>query len=286
MLQDTDSEHVTAPAARHKPIPKIERYKWTLKDSPGRFAWINKHELQLDPEYQRQRISEPRIRAIASEFSWVAFGTLSVAHRDGDLFIMDGGHRWKASKLRIDIDKLPCMIFETMNQIVEAQGFIDINVNRRAVGMSERWNAMIIAGDSVALKLRDLIAKTGHFMAPGSSDPKAVQCVHSLYTKAKQDWDRIARLWPVIVQVCSGNPISQRLIFATFYVEGLLAANNKSLAAGVYLKRLLAAGYDEITTEINRVVAIRGQAGDRACAEGLLEILNFRVREENRIELK
>src|SRR5689334_6103185 len=82
--------------------------KLTTRDRPGEFAMIDKTKLNVDLSYQR-KTTKSRVDKIREEWSWIAFGAVSVALRgDGEWFVMDGQHRVLAAMMRDDIKEVPC----------------------------------------------------------------------------------------------------------------------------------------------------------------------------------
>lgn len=91
---------------------KVEKYRWAKSSSPGEMMHLSKDELNLDDQYQRERVSEEAVVKIARNFDWALFGVLKVARRtDGTLWVFDGGHRLRACFYRSDIKTIPCIVF-------------------------------------------------------------------------------------------------------------------------------------------------------------------------------
>lgn len=122
---------------------KIERYGWKVRDEKGNLEWLPKNNLHIDKAYQRNLSEEKRLR-IASNFSWIAFGALSVALRpDGTFWIIDGSHRHAAAMSRSDIKDVPCVLFSTVGDGVdEANGFLALNTARKPLEYLDKFNAL------------------------------------------------------------------------------------------------------------------------------------------------
>jgi hypothetical protein len=120
---------------------KLSHYKWKTKNNQGEFVMIDKNELFVDHAYQRDKINEVRINAIASDWDWVMCGALSVSERDGKLWVMDGQHRKLAADKRSDIKMLPCMVFDLDSQQKEAGAFVGLNSQKTAVSSARTARA-------------------------------------------------------------------------------------------------------------------------------------------------
>src|SRR5947209_4476745 len=111
-------------------IRSVERV-CAAEDQPGEFRMIHKGDLKIDDGptgYQREALSPEKIDAIRRDFYYAAFAALVVALRpDGTFWILDGGHRWRASLGLDSITHLPCLVFKVASISHEAGVFRKIN---------------------------------------------------------------------------------------------------------------------------------------------------------------
>lgn len=124
-------------------MDKVERYNWAKTGDNGKTAWVEVGDLYVDHSYQRPQVSLQNTRAIASEFSWLLFGSLVVMQRsypDGKMYIVDGQQRWLAAKLRNE-KKVPCRIFASDGPSHEAQAFLDLQLRRVRVSAVAQFHA-------------------------------------------------------------------------------------------------------------------------------------------------
>lgn len=254
-----------------------------LKDAPGELVWINKADLTVDHSYQRNNSAE-KARKIAANWSWLAFGVLTVAWRKTDIWaVVDGQHRHAAAMLRPDITDLPCLLFEEeVGVAAEAEGFATINTTRRPLHAAEVHKARCIAGDPVSLLIDRLVTENGRTVATYSG-PTTVACVSSLLMLAKQDQRALVALWPVIANTCEGHAISNRIVGGMHYLETRML-DKASLTETRWKKRLAEVGVPALNDAMNRFQAAYARGGDRIWALGVREAIDHGLR--NRLPVK
>lgn len=64
--------------AHNGKMSKIDRYNWTIQDTPGEMKFIHKASIEIDHSYQRNA-NETKLTAIARDWSWIACGAIVVA---------------------------------------------------------------------------------------------------------------------------------------------------------------------------------------------------------------
>jgi hypothetical protein len=142
-------------------LNKVERYEWLpLSDGP-QLRTVPVSRLKVDHAYQRTEVFERAVLKIAREFSWSKFGALSVADRDGELFITDGQQRFTAVKRRGDIDRVPCVVTKSDGVQSEAMAFIGINTNRNFVRAYAKYRAALTAGDPLHSMVQAMLDARG-----------------------------------------------------------------------------------------------------------------------------
>lgn len=244
-------------------------------DRPGEFAMIHKDKLTVDERYQRDSAkAKAKVADIARNWSWIAFGALSVALReDGEWFIMDGGHRWQAAKLRPEIGELPCLVYDLDDIRQEAQGFLDINTARKQMASLARFKAKIIIGDKAALVVDELLTRAGLVPQEGGS-PGGVSCVGVLMDLARDDELVLRRIWPILVDLLRGKRMTQYHAMAMWQLEKNLE-DGQTLTEKNWRDRIMAVGAEEIMAAISTAAAYHQVArGRNACAIGLANALN------------
>ena len=249
-------------------------YPWTVKNSPGEFLMIPKAELEVDPAYQRNNISQRRIDELCRAWDWIACGCLVVALRDDNKwFVMDGQHRKLAADLRSDIQQLPCLVFETTSRRDEALGFLAINQGRQVVGCLDRYRAQLLAGDKPAFALEMIVRSTGHRFGHTAS-VRTVSCVQSLYKLVQEDRERLARLWPLLAELHPDGPMTDAVIKGLWVVDKWLAKEGRTVTGSPYREKLVALGGKGLNHEIRREIALIGQGGVRVNGCAIAKYLN------------
>lgn len=252
-------------------ISKVDRYSWQIKDCPGILAMMPKSALQIDPEYQRE-VNKTKVMNIVRRWSWIACGTIAVARRDGGaLYVIDGQHRVAAAMLRVDIKELPCIIFETAEMREEARGFLDANTFRKPLTAFNRFKALLADKDEAALFVNDLIEESGRGLWDGKKN--TVRCLTRLLSHAQNNREALTRLWGMIDEICGENPIHNRLLDALIHIEVRLP-DGESLVKARWKNRLIAIGYDELISGINKASVFYENGGSRVYAQGVLATLN------------
>jgi hypothetical protein len=258
---------------------KIDRYKWTMVDSPGEMEMIDKGLLEIDPVYQRPE-NQDKVKAIARDWSWIACGALIVALRpDGSYYVMDGGHRASAAKLRADIKRLPCVVFMTECVEEEARGFLNANTLRRPMTMLEKFKALVAINDPIAVKVKDLIREAGYRIETSvKGGCKCVLCVKTLMDCYRTNPTVFMRVWPLILELCEDNPIQERLVQSIFYIESKMERQNLSLTVQPWKGRLLRLGYIGAINAAAKAAAYYSKGGPKVWSDGIVTALNVKTR--------
>lgn len=256
----------------HPGADKVTRYNVTVRNVPGEFVMISKQELEVDSAYQRNRINQRRVDALARTWDWIACGCLVVALRDDNKwFVMDGQHRKLAADQRDDINELPCLVFETTNRREEAVSFLAINQGRVVVGSLDRYRAQLISGDKTAFAVEAMLKSTGH-RAGETASARTVSCVQCLYNLANEDRARFERLWPLLAELHPDGPMTDMVIKGLWTVDKWLG--ERSVTETPYREKLLVIGGKGLHHEIRREMAVIGQGGSRVAACAIAKHLN------------
>lgn len=258
-------------------VSKRERYNWTTIDKPGEFAMIEKHSLKVDQSYQRKH-SDTKINKMASEWSWVACGAISIALRhDGEWYVMDGQHRVLAALKRDDIIKLPCMVFDVEELADEARGFLATNINRKAMTMVDRFKAMLMTEDHYARVVNELVISTGRHVGLGGT-PNAFSAVQITLQCAREDEAALRRIWPMIAELCTDKRVIQHLIAGMWYLERHMRPG-ESLSSTRWRNRIIQVGYEAVLASIDQSAAFYGGGkGLKNCALGIVQAINKGLR--------
>lgn len=161
-VQSKPTKCKAAPTQKAK--PSATRKLAPPKGMPPSIEMRNPGELRVDDSYQRSidtRPSQALIAKIAGEWDWRMCLPLVVSKRDDGLFVIDGQHRLSASKMRGDIQYLPCCVFVFESVAEEAAMFVAMNRERRAVNRLDDFHAARASGNEDALAITRLIEGAG-----------------------------------------------------------------------------------------------------------------------------
>lgn len=270
----------------HNGMSKVERYGWKIISKAGTFEWVDKKDLHFPPEYQReQERQELKIRQIASAFSWPAFGCLCAARRPGDprLWIFDGMGRLSGALRRSDISKVPVMIFDINSLPEEASAFLGANTLRKPVTAVDKFKPQILSGDKHAALVEKLITSAGR-RAANFGGPTTVSCVALLMRLAKQDEKRLERLWPLIVDVCNGQRMAERVVEGLFWIDRKMVGP-ELLTDARWRRRIMQVGYEDLIHGATKAAAYYAKGGSTIWAKGMVDAINRGLREDNRLRL-
>lgn len=127
-------------------------------------------ELQVDHQYQRSleaRASQRLINKLAQHWNWDLCQPLVVSRRsEGELYVIDGQHRWEAAKMRGDIAQLPCVVVEYRSAADEAASFVNLNQQRRPLSKLDLFKAAVASEDKQACAILEAMEYAGLMLAP------------------------------------------------------------------------------------------------------------------------
>lgn len=270
------SEMATVFGKQSQTITKVERYGWTVKDSPGEMMRLSKHLLRVHPAYQRHAI-DSKVKMIASAWSWLACGTIIIGKRGGEYWVIDGQHRVMAAKSRSDIDCLPCLVFETGGVEQEARGFLDANTGRKPVSSIDKFRASIAAGDEVAIYVDSVFRRLG--VVPRSTATRAmeIKSVAWAMTRANENRDAFASVMELAAELCREITLHEMLLDGLYYIHtnSGISINNTRLR-----DRLKRVGAVKLIESAKRASAYYARGGARIWAEGMLSEINKGLRDK------
>jgi hypothetical protein len=253
-----------------------------LINKPGVFMMISPEVLKVDTQYQRP-VSGQRTDRIAESWSWIDCGVLTVALRgpsSGDYFVIDGQHRLEGA-IRAGIHELPCMVFESREVADEALTFVNVNTNRRAVTIVEKYRAMLKYNDPGALyvekllKIANRVPESGG-QKSGTQRAGTIMCLDFLLQAVDRYPETLDKIWPLMIELCDGELMTKRLLAGFCYIERFLT--HTSVTESHWRRRILRVGYDKITTSIDETGKFERRYSTAICAQGILRAVNQGLR--------
>lgn len=258
---------------------KIERYGWTTKDDRGELAWVDKNALSVDDSYQRPS-SNAKILNLASEWSWVGCGVIVVSRRDGKMFVVDGQHRVMAALKRSDITHLPAIIFNHSNVTEEAEGFINLNVNRNSLKTIQKFKALVKAKNPAAIAVSELLNKYNITLSKNIAPYSTNSAARLMKTIEKQP-EKTYRVFGMACELCNGDYVSETIIAGLWILDTKI---KDGLNCPRLRKRLFDIGKDRLYTGAKRAAAFFSKGGENIWADGMLQELNRNLKNKFEFE--
>ena len=135
----------------------------------------------------------------------------------------------------------------------------------------EQWNADLVAQDEPTEFANMLIMSSGRSIGE-SSGPTTVRCLSAMVSAARSTRAELIRVWPLVVQVCHGNALHERVFGALMYLECNLSEGHAlQINAGATRFCGLAIMIAGCSTE--RSVVLR-KGGPKVWAIGVMKELN------------
>lgn len=276
-IQDKQNNDFLYPFGHNTPISKVGKYNWKIQDSQGGFMYINKNDLNVDHNYQRDNISNSKIVAMASNWSWIALGAISVGLRDNKYWVIDGQNRTLAAQRRSDIQDLPCIVFNTCTIAEEARGFLNVNTGRKPITSIDKYKASVAANDEIAKYVKESFRKLGIVPKQTTNNPREIKCLDWCISRATEDKIAFFEILSLAAELCENCPIPNILLDGLFYI-------NKHTADGVFDKRInqkiRRIGALGLTQAAKRASAFYVKGGAFVWARGMLEDINKGFRDK------
>lgn len=265
-------------------ISKTQKCKWPAINSAGTFKLIPKAHLQIDVRYQRQEVNLVKTRKIANAFDWRLFGVLAVVARpDGSLWIYDGGHRWRASSYRDEIDELPCMVFAVKSLEEEAKSFIGTNTLHKNVSASELYKAALQAKEPDALQAEAILKTYGYVVYGRDSDKPRFRGIGALRMLIKNNLALTQFVFAVCVEIVGPEGIiTSKLLKAIYLLE---KNSDATVMTQPNIKKLAVYGHEGLHTAMIREKHITGRGSVRVDAKAIVDILNKGKLKKNRMSI-
>jgi hypothetical protein len=258
-------------------MSKIQRYGWMLRDRPGEFMQIDKNELQVDYEYQRDKVIQEKVREIQSNWSWAGCGCILVAMRqDGTFWVFDGQHRVLAARSRSDIANLPCLVFELDSKTHEAAGFLVANTQRKPVTAISKFKALVMTGDSAAVAVNSMFEELGLEISDNAQGARQIKCVQACLKHAASSTSVLASALRTAIDLEGDEPVHRDMLDGLVWVE----RKYKLLSDPKFIRRLNSISRSDIITAIGRFAAAEGCRGERVSGTAILRCVNKGLRQK------
>lgn len=256
-------------------VTKIDRYGWILRDMPGVFMEIHKRDLNVDHEYQRDKVFVKKVREIAASWSWAGCGAILVAARaDGTYWVFDGQHRVMAARMRSDISDLPCLVFECSDKTQEAAGFIVSNTLRKNVTATAKFKALVMTGDETAVYLSKFFESRGLALDGHSDSAGVVSCVSACMVLRKKVGDDFDCIFDAAAIASAPKAVHKDILVGLAWVHSQhgLCGNR------AFVRRLASVGRDAILDSVGRFAAAEGKRSTNVNGRAVMTAVNKGLR--------
>ncbi len=262
-------------------LDKVNRYAWFSESRPGVFMEIEKHRLNIDGRYQREKISNDKVLTIASEWDWKLFNAISAIRReDGSLWVFDGGHRVRASFYRSDILYLPCMVFDACGVENEAKAFVAAGTMKTNISAHHRFKASICAKEPITLKTKAILDKHGYVASKSDNNKFGFQAISTLVKIVKEDSQLADKVFESCAMIANEDEQITSSVLAGLFLLAKRLNGKVDILASAYVNKLAKKGMAFINVAINREKHIMGIGGARVSAKAILDILNHGKRKK------
>ncbi len=264
-------------------LTRVERYGWTVQDSPGQFMMIDKNVLQFDHDAYQRQANSGKVNEIAKNWSWLACGAITVARRpDGQLWVVEGQYRVLAARKREDIEKLSCLVFDVADIKVEAKAFLTVNSLRKNPTVVEKFKGMVTAEMDEAVFVEGLLEELGR-AARRDIGPTSAGCLGTMIELAKRNKQMLAGVAHLSNDVCKKKGMPGMFIRTLFYIEENIL-DGETVLSGKWRDRLITVGFDDLMEGAKTSARYHCKSGASIWAEGMVKRINKGLRVHLRIE--
>lgn len=269
ILDKTDKS--LAPTPSGVSTLKREKFRWYQGARIGTFTMILKQLLNIDGSYQRGEVSRAKVSEIARNWDWVLFGAITVVLReDGTYWVIDGGHRVRASFFRDDVSSLPCMVYEIGDLSDEAKAFIGRNLMVSSVSAIDRFKASAVAEEPAALKTAAILKAYGLSVKNTATERHELKCVGAICRAVEDDAATAEKVLAFCVAIADDKSLSGSVFRGMYWLVKRLDID----ILGVYGDRLTCHSQKEIEIAIRQSKAELGKGGEAVEAFAILKMVN------------
>jgi len=256
-------------------VAKRTMYKWSDPGDKPIIRWIEKGDLLLSEEYQRDASTKQRVHNIASDFSWSKFCPLAVSQDNkGRLWVIDGGHRLRAVLMRDDIASIPCSVTQSNGLEYEARIFADQAKARKPVGSYDRFKALVVARDKTAMAVNELLIKNGYSAWSNTDKKYTFQALGALTKMINRDPSLAEAVFGFVADMANdGERIPRPMLTGIFHLQEVIG-NKDDVLSKKNADKLRAYGIKGLSAAIKQECIILGKGGERVWAKAILDVIN------------
>jgi hypothetical protein len=246
----------------------------------NKFEKIKPSSIGVDPRFQRD-LDETRAKRLSKALNLSRIGHFVVSRRaDGSMVVLDGQHRLTAMKMRGINEPIYCDVWDGLTLPEEAELFLWLNSDRRAVRVFDKFKARLIAQETSAIEIDGIVKKCGLRIGKAQSSKcvcaiKALEFAHVRHNNLPKTLEVLTRWSDGDPGVYDGKLIKDVSCFLAQFPEVNLSLLSKQLSPY---------SPERILNKINRAQGLRTDDGPRweAACKVLLEIYNYKRRDKLR----
>jgi len=259
-------------------VSKRDKFDWSTGGSTGEFRWIEKNDLNIDSRYQRDQVSESKVRDIARNWDWLLLGCISVIERDdGSLWVFDGGHRARASFFRDDINLLPCMVHKVATVNEEAKAFVARNTMVSNVAAHDRHRASVCAAEPIALTVQSILDDFQLTAIKGGyTASNYISCIGTLHSCVKEDQEDTKKVLRFLLNIAGDRMVVGKVLAAMFTLYRHFKPKFDVIEK--YGDKISRHSQREIEVKIKQFATECGKGGNVIGAKAILEMINYKNR--------
>lgn len=263
---------------RSAAVAKRDKFDWSTGGSRGVFRWIAKNDLNIDSRYQRDQVSEAKVRDIARDWDWLLLGCVSVIEReDGSLWVFDGGHRARASFFRDDVKELPCMVHKVATVNEEAKAFVARNTMVSNVAAYDRYKASVCAEEPIAISVQSILDEFCLTASKGgASGAGYLSCIGTLQSCVKEDAEDARKVLRFLLSIAGDRLVVGKVLSAMFTLYRHFKPRFDVLEK--YGEKIARHSQREIEVKIGQFATECGKGGNVIGAKAILELINHKNR--------
>lgn len=254
----------------------------------GRKQNILKKDLFVDHSYQRDRSLTTELRSYAQNFSWSKFGEIVVADYGKDnpkerYAIVDGQGRWMISLLRQEIGYIPCLIYDLTPESA-AELYYYLNTARKTPTSVEKYKAALVFRDPTAIEINRILLIYG-ITVDRSDIPKTLDSISTCTRYVKISKESFEATINILSEVCQNHRITQYLLKGTFYFIRNIDGIENPEVVDKLKNRMCRVGAEKLNVATFQA-STRLLKGDKAIAECMLDVINYKLTEGSRFYLR
>ena len=238
----------------------------------ARLRWVAIADMRVSPMAQRE-LNSARVDKIAANFDPEQVGVLTVSHRDGHHFIIDGQHRVEGMKAHGWGDQqIQCWVYEGLTEAEEAEMFLKLNDTLTVDGFA-KYRVAITAGRPDECEI-DRVVRTQGLVISTDKIPGAIGAVGTVQRVYARAGSNVLGRSLRIIRDAYGDPG-----FRAEVIDGigmLCQRFNGELPEADAIKKLSAAagGVNGLTGRAEQIRRQTGRQKNHCVAAAAVEIIN------------